>query len=171
MRLEWFVYPYFNQAKVAKVSDLLHGRTLAWGSWDREGIVTAAVRDMLGQVLTGSEIHARLVHCETPGHMQQLCSTHHLGIALWIVSVGSELTELCQAIASVQERYPSTVCVCYVATVHADLVSLLVEAGARLIVDDLPTLHRALPRIVAQAPLSAQGHHPLTSGLMSRLPW
>ncbi len=153
------------------MTNLSHGRTLTWSSWDREGIVTAAVRDMLDQVLTGSEIHARLVHCETPAHMQQLCSTHHLGMALWIVAAGSELTELCQAVASVQERYPSTVCVCYVATARADLVSLLVEAGARLIVDDLPTLQRALPRIVAQAPLSPHGHHPLTSGLIGRLPW
>lgn len=153
------------------MTDLLQGRTLAWGSWDREGIVTAAVRDMLDQVLTGSEIHARLLHCETPVHMHQLCSTHNLGMALWIVSAGSELTELCQAIALVQDRYPSTPCVCYVAIARADLVSLLVEAGARLIVYDLPTLQRALPRIVAQAPLSSQGHHPFTSGLMSRLPW
>ena len=153
------------------MTDLLHGRTLAWGSWDREGLVTAAVRDMFDQVLAGSEIRPRLWHCETPALMQQLCSTHHLGIALWTVSPGSELTELCQAIASVQERYPSTACVCFLASARADLVSLLVEAGARLIVDDLPSLQRALPRIVAQAPLSAHGHHPLTSGLMSRLPW
>ena len=153
------------------MTDLLHGRTLAWGSWDREGLVTAAVRDMLDDALVGSDIRPRLLLCETPASMQQLCSAHRLGMALWVWSADTALTELCQAVTVVQERQAGTACVCFLASPRADLVSLLVEAGARLIVNDLPTLQRALPRLVAHAPLSAHGHHPLTSGLMNRLPW
>ncbi len=153
------------------MSDLLNSQGLAWGIWDERGVVAAALRDMLDNLLEGTELRPRMLRSENPHRLEQLCSTHQLGLAVWVLSSDSEIVDLCQAIVAVRTRHGDTVCVCYLDTPRSDWCSLLIEAGGQVIVSDLPTLQRVLPRLVARAPLSTHGYHPLTQGLMDRLPW
>ncbi len=176
------------------MSDLLSGQGLAWGIWDRDGVVATAVRDMIDHELAGREVRARMLRSDSPRQLEQLANTHRLGLAIWVVVDDSEIPSLCQAMVTIRQRHPDTLCVCYLSATQNDmgslkwpdappaaphnlsaprseLVSLLVESGAQLLVDDLPTLQLALPRVIAQVPLASHGYHPLTTGLLERLPW
>lgn len=153
------------------MTDVLTGQNLTWGVCDHEGVVAAALHDMLEQLLRDKGVRPRMWLSESPQQMEQLCHTYQLGLAVWVLASEAHLAEVCSAIMAVRDKHHATLCLCVLNASRGDWYGLLGEAGAQLIVSDLPTLQTALPRLVDSAPLSAPGTHPLTTGLLERLPW
>jgi hypothetical protein len=186
--------------KPSSTIDALHGRALLWGIWDPAGVVAAALNDMLnchmldnqlldyrpvsaqGETSPTPAIRARMLRGESPEQLEQLANQRTLGLATWVLAASTEepadppvtiqqVTAVCQAVASLRDKHSRTICVCLLDPWSSHHFGMLVAAGMQLTVSDLPSLHRGLPRIVAQAPLASHGYHPLTTGLVSRLPW
>jgi len=181
--------------KPSSTIDALHGRALLWGIWDRTGVVAAALNDMLNyqmldyrpvssqrETSPAAAIRARMLRGDSPEQLEQLAAQRTLGLAAWVLTASPEdpanprvtiqdVTAVCQAVESLRDRHPQTICLCLLAPWSSHHFGMLVASGMQLTVSDLPSLHRALPRLVAQAPLSSHGYHPLTTGLVSRLPW
>ncbi len=151
--------------------ELLHGQTLNWASYDPGGVVTAALQTMLTDHLTGQPVRLHLQRVPSAHQMQQTLASHAIGLAFWNLADSTELPAVCKSIATARSRPNCPVVVCFVESSQRDWLSLLVEAGAQVVVSQLPSLQRALPRIVARVDLSPHGFHPLTSGLVERLPW
>ena len=153
------------------VNDLLHGQALLWSSRDASGVITAAVGQMLRELLDAEGTRSRLLRAASDGQLNQLAMTHTLGLALWCVDDDSQLPQVCQTLCAVRECAPETICVVYVELERKDLLPVLVEAGAQLVVCDVPSLQSALARVVRVAPRSSGSLHPLTTGLLEQLPW
>jgi hypothetical protein len=180
--------------KSSSTVEALYGRALLWAIWDRSGVVAAALNDMLNCQLASSQIdsipapsrpqaiRARMLRGDSPEQLEQLAAQRTLGLAAWVLIASTddpagpqvtieEVAAVCQAVVALRGKHPRTICVGVLNPLSSQHFGMLVAAGMQLVVSDLPSLHRALPRLVVQAPLSSQGYHPLTSGLASRLPW
>lgn len=153
------------------VNDLLHGQALLWSSRDATGVITAALGQMLRELLEAEGTRSRLLRAASDEQLNQLATTQPLGLALWCVDDDSQLPQACQSLCAVRECSPETICVAYVESERRDLLPVLVEAGAQLVACDVPSLQSGLARVVNAAPRSRVGLHPLTTGLLERLPW
>ncbi|MEO8269006.1 MAG: hypothetical protein ABI557_04750 [Aureliella sp.] len=152
-------------------NDLLDDQALLWASRDSGGVITAAVGHMLCELLDAEGTRSRLLRAASDEQLNQLSITHTIGLALWCVDDDSLLPPTCQSLCAMRECSPETICVAYVELTRRDLLPLLVEAGAQLIACDVPSLQSGLARAVRVAPRSNGGLHPLTTGLLERLPW
>ena len=94
-----------------------------------------------------------------------------LGLALWGVWKESELIEAVASLVELQHNSSHALRIVYVAPEIGSRAGLLVEAGAHWIVGQLPSLQRGLLKMLQHAPTTEYGVHPLTSGLIERLPW
>ncbi|MFK7737540.1 MAG: hypothetical protein AB8B50_16010 [Pirellulaceae bacterium] len=102
-----------------------------------------------------------------------------LGFSLWCMQEDSDLKPVCRNLALQRNLFPSSVRIAVCDFEHADCLRILNEAGAQIVARDVPSLQRAVTALFetqaesahSAVPLSDQGFHPLTSGLVSRLPW
>jgi hypothetical protein len=156
---------------VRGVRELSAEKILVWASWDGPGVVSAALQSMLADGLAGQATRMRLLRATGPEHLAQLVAQQAIGLAVWIVGNDSELLATCKAIDLARSQAASPVCVCFVKPAWSACTPILLEAGAQIVVHELPSLQRVLPRILASAPFSSQAGHPLTTGLIERLPW
>jgi hypothetical protein len=143
--------------------------SLLWSSLDANGVVTAALGQMLRELLQAEP--TRWLRANDSEQLLQLASSHSLGLALWCVDDELQLPHICHALCEVREHSPATICVAYVEMAQGEFLAMLVEAGAQLVVRDLPSLQLALPQIVRFATRSTIGLNPLTSGIIEQLPW
>lgn len=153
------------------MSDLLDGKALHWLAWDEAGVVTAAMATMLRDILSDRPVRLQLQIAATPEGLAKASSRQPCGLASWCLADEVHLPAVCKAIISLCQKYPKPICVCFVDQPRADSIAILLEAGAQIVVSQLPSLQRSMPQILAAAPLSTYGYHPLTSGLVERLPW
>ncbi len=153
------------------VNDLLYGQALLWTSRDATGVITAAVGRMLRELLDAEGARSRWLRAASDEQLNQLATTHILGLALWCIDDDSQLPPACQSLCAVRECSPETICVVYVELMRWELLPVLIEAGAQLVACDVPSLQSGLGKVVKVAPRSSSGLHPLTTGLVARLPW
>ena len=151
------------------MSQPLNEQALLWSSVDSDGVVSVALSHMLGELTAAEGMRAGWLRAEDTAHLLQLLHANRLGLALWTMQDEAQLPQICQSLCEVRECSPETICLVYAEQLHWKLLSSLVEAGAQLIVRDVPGLQLRLPRAVACAPRSQRGLHPLTSGLVERL--
>lgn len=148
---------------------LLNEQALLWSSLDADGVITVALNHMLGELMAAEGLRAGWLHAENPTHLLHLLNSNTLGLVLWTVQDETQLRGVCESLCHVREHSPDTICVVYAEQLHWKLTSSLIEAGAQLMVRDLPSLQRGLSRAAQAAPRSQRGLHPLTSGLVERL--
>ncbi len=153
------------------MDEALSEKSLVWAIWDREGVVAAALAGLLERLLTERQILARMLRVDSPSQFPQIASLQPLALAVWVFQDESQLSESLSAIAAIRERSSESVCLCMAGSLPSDIDALLAEAGAQLVLRDVAALPPVLSRMALHAPLSNQGLHPLTTGLVARLPW
>lgn len=152
-------------------NDLLYGQELLWSSRDGSGVITAALGQMLRELLDAEGTRSRLLRAASDEQLNQLATAHTLGLSMWCVDDGLQLLHVCQSLCAVRESSPETICVVYAELAQKDSLQVLVEAGAQLVACDVPSLQSGLARVIRVAPRSSGSLHPLTTGLLERLPW
>lgn len=151
-------------------SALLYGETLIWVTFDRQRVVSAAVRSMLRAALDPLESRLEIVEARTAEESSTLVEQQRAGL-MTLVLEDEDLAAACKSLRRVQLRRPDCVrCVVLPELQPVDCLQLL-ETGAQIVVHQIPCLQRLLPRMLAIAPRKAGGTHLLTSGLVERLPW
>lgn len=147
----------------------LNEQALLWSSLDADGVITVALSHMLGELMAAEGLRAGWLRAEDSAHLLQLLNANTLGLVLWTVQDEAQLLYICESLCEVRHRSPETICVVYAEQLHWKLSSSLIEAGAQLMVRDVPSLQGGLSRAARAAPRSHRGLHPLTSGLVERL--
>ena len=150
---------------------LLEGKSLVWISLDEVGVFTAATRKMLLDHYEHQAIKVQLLIAATVDDVLQMAQRQVVGLITLVLQQPLDAPVACRVLARLRGRVDQPVCVCYIAPDLIETVPLLLESGAQVIVSQLAVWQRALPRTLAHAPLSKQGFHPLTAGLVDRLPW
>lgn len=151
-------------------------RLFIWGSWDTGGIVTAALKTLLSDAFAdtsaGNDAIVRLIRAQTPGELTKASTVNCLGLALWRLCGADELLPVAAAIRQMKlESAVATRRICYIEPEAAACASILIEAGAQIVVSQIPSLQSAIGKLIVNAPLSPRGPHPITSGLEAQLPW
>ncbi len=153
------------------MEDLLGGRSLVWVSVDELGVFTAATRKMLTDHFANEAVKVQLVRTENSEELAQIVQRQVTGLVTLIIQQTSEIPAACKSLWRIRGRLDQPVCVCFIAAEMIEHVPLLLESGAQIVVSQLDTWQRALTRVLDRVPLSKQGFHPLTAGLIDRLPW
>jgi hypothetical protein len=149
----------------------LDGRTLVWLSWDERGVFTAATRQMLLEHYAAMPVKLQLVHPPSIDELPQFAQRHFASLVTLVIGQQSEIAAACKTFVRLRGGLDQPVCVAFLDAELLENVGLLLEAGAQVVVSQLPSWQRTLSRVLAIAPLSKRGFHPLTSGLIDRLPW
>lgn len=182
-------------------SSLLSGKALVWNVQDKSGISAAVAHRVLQESLkdapvrvirrkldpqdrqtSGLQVGLTLWRLEKPNELAAICD----GIRTFQPLDGL--------------RSNRAVCVVFIEPEFVDCTGILLESGAQIVVRDVPSLESVLRQLVAPLastqpgenrgslaaksvevvprrlpectiPLSTRGFHPLTSGLVDRLPW
>ncbi|MGN6134216.1 MAG: hypothetical protein ACTHOU_06915 [Aureliella sp.] len=151
-------------------SRLLFGQTLAWVTYDPERTVSAALRWMLREALAPQDVQLAIVEATSAEVAGSLVEQHAAGL-MTLVLAEEDWPGGCRALRRVQLRRSRTLrCVYLPSPAPLDRLPLL-EAGAQIVADQIPWLQRLVPKIVERAPRKSGGNHPITSGLVDRLPW
>ncbi|MCA9125622.1 MAG: hypothetical protein KDB22_00990 [Planctomycetales bacterium] len=158
------------------MSSTLHRKTFLWTSYDVQDIATAGMQTILGSLneIDGRmalPLHTRLMKARDLPELSQLARCHTLALVLWVCHSADQLQDLVRSIASVKHMPEPPCRVCYLAGNTTNLTSIVIEAGAQIAVTQLASLQRVLPSLLPQSPLSPVGIHPITTGLVDRLPW
>ena len=153
------------------MKNLLEGKSLVWISVDEIGVFTAATRKMLTDHFSDQAVKVQLLRAENSDDLAQLTQRQVTGLVTLVLQQPSEIPSACKSLWRIRGRLDQPVCVCFVSPEMIEHVPLLLESGAQIVVSQLDAWQRALSRILSRAPLSQQGFHPLTAGLVDRLPW
>ena len=150
---------------------VLEGKSFAWVSLDAVGVFTAATRKMLNDHFADQAIKVHLIRADLSDDLSAVLQRQVTGLVTIVLQHESEVPSACRALWRVRGRLEQPICACYISHDLVDSVPVLLEAGAQTVVSKIDIWQRALPQIIARAPLSKQGFHPLTAGLIDRLPW
>ncbi len=150
---------------------LLDGKSLIWISLDEVGVFTAATRKMLLDHYERQAIKVQLLIAATPDDVLQMAQRHVVGLITLVLQQPIDVPAACRVLTRMRGRLEQPVCVCFISPGMIESVPVLLESGSQVIVSQLSVWQRAVPRTLAQAPLSKQGFHPLTASLIDRLPW
>lgn len=148
---------------------LLEGKSLVWVSADELGVFTAATHKMLVDFFATQTVKVHLIRAENTDDLAPLVQRQLTGLLTLVLRQPGEIPAACRSLWRVRGRLQQPVCVCFIAAEMIDHVPLLLESGAQIIVSQLDSWQRALERVLSRAPLSKQGFHPLTAGLLDRL--
>ncbi len=152
------------------MSGILGGQCLSWVAFDPQLAVSAALKSMLASHLRGQKIRLQLDMVKSLDEAVVLASRQQISL-LTIVVEGENTLANAKCLWQVRARSPATLRMVLSRNSTPEFVALLLEAGAQIVVHDIPSLQRLLPRIVERSPMKSLGFHPLTSGLAERLPW
>jgi len=153
------------------MENLLQGKSLVWVSADEFGVFTAATRKMLTDHFSNQAVKVQLVRAENRDDLAQLTQRQVTGLVTLVLQVSAEIPAACKSLWRIRGRLEQPICVCFITVGMIEHVPLLLESGAQIVVSQLDAWQRALTRILSRVPLSKQGFHPLTAGLVDRLPW
>ena len=149
------------------MANLFHGKTLHWSAYDPSRVIATVVHGVLNDLLpAGTCQHFTLV--DAP---QAILPNSDLGLAVWRISSLAELSRACAALEIIANRNPHTLRIAYSSDIQVDRVATLVEAGAQIVVSQLPSLQHAIGTCLRKMHVARPSFHPLTSHLLSRLPW
>jgi uncharacterized protein YaaQ len=153
------------------MSAVLFGRSLIWSCHDVSGIVSAATASILKDLLQQHSIRPWRLSTTRAGFVENANTDLVLGLSIWRLSRIEDLRPVALAVDSCRRRTPRPICVVYCELPLQALVPILCESGAQLVVSSVPSLQQCIERNINCIPLARQGFHPLTSGLVERLPW
>ncbi len=156
-------------SRIVAVTTPLNEQALLWSSLDVDGVITVALSHMLRELMAAEAQRAGWLRAADHPQLLQLLAANRLGLVLWTVQEEAQLPRLCESLCDVRERSPETICVVYAEQLHWELLSSLIEAGAQVVVRDVPGLQRGLASLIRAAPRSHHGLHPLTAGLIARI--
>lgn len=140
-------------------------RTLYWSCTDESNLIAAVVRQSLDLWQAQNQTHHQRVFTDHTSDAQQL------GLAVWAVTAQAQLAVVCGAIDNQRRGYPSIFQLVFLASDLASYQNLMIEAGATIVVHQIWDLQTVLLTTVNRLFVSLEGHHPLTRGLIHRLPW
>ena len=165
----------------------LCGQCLNWICLDRRGLLTAHLRNLLQSWVTRhrsgttADVHPirqRLVlhAAEWTGELWQQPLRSHLastglGLIAWSIEDIDEFEAGCASLRFARDAAHPVQRLCFLSPSLNSLTPIVLEAGAQSVVSQLPSLHTELSQLLTRVCLSSQGFHPLTSGLLERLPW
>lgn len=151
------------------MSHLIYGQTLVWVSYDPRRVLTAGLKSMLDDMLD-QDCRVDLTLAGTLEQTVALVEQTRCGLLTLALGSDDELLAM-RVLRRVQNRSPHCVrCVYFPELLQLDGPRLL-EAGAQIVVEQIPLMQAALPKLLAKAPRRTGGNHPLTTGLIERLPW
>ncbi len=153
------------------MSELLFGKALNWTCWDHRNVLTALLDATLKNWSAEQNIKSRLTRVEHLEDQLQALSVHPIGLSAWALWDEESLETLCHTLLAVREMPRPPLRVCYLAPELAEYVAILSEAGAQIVFSQLPSLEAVLSKALSEVTLSQHGFHPLTGGLLERLPW
>ncbi|MFN0076826.1 MAG: hypothetical protein ACKVY0_10145 [Prosthecobacter sp.] len=148
----------------------LLGESLVWVTFDPARTVSAALRWMLQAEYVDRDVRLDIQEASSVEEAGRLSEQLKAGL-FTLVLAEEDLAGACKALRRVQARQRS--CVRCVYVTQRELVSdaRLLEAGAQIVIDQIPWMQRIVPRLAEQAPRRSGGNHPITMGLVDRLPW
>ncbi|MEM8734437.1 MAG: hypothetical protein AAGG44_09465 [Planctomycetota bacterium] len=159
-------------------SDLLSGRSLLWASFDTAGAATSMIRLHLRQRLDPNEIRCQHLVCSSPDWSEEDAPelSGPIGLRFWNIELEDDFARVSRSLRSAKKSSFPTVSLVLIPPQYRDWISILIEAGAQIVVTDVPSLQRVLDSLfpAGQPPriaCSEHGFHPITSGLVERLPW
>ena len=152
------------------MSGILGGQCLSWVAFDPQLAVSAALKSMLASYLRGQRIRLQLDVAKSLDEAALWACRQQISLLTIVVERENSLA-LGKCLWQVRARSPATLRIVVAKNSTPEFVALLLEAGAQIVVREIPSLQRLLPRIVERLPLKSLGFHPLTSGLAERLPW
>ena len=153
------------------MENLLEGKSLVWVSLDEVGVFTAATRKMLVDHFVNQAVKVQLIQAENADDVSQITQRQVTGLVTLALQQASEVPAACKSLWRIRGRLDQPICVCLIAPEMIEHVPLLLESGAQVVVSQLDVWQRALPRVLSRVQLSNQGFHPITAGLVDRLPW
>lgn len=146
-------------------NSILQGSILLWRSHDSRNLMTVVVKHYLdSQFAANSVKHQRIRDQQHPENQQ-------VGLELWCVDEESRLSTVLAALPNQRRQYPKAVQLVYLVGSLASYRPQLLESGAHWVSLELSELPEVLDKIFCKLNLSSKGTHPLTSGLMEKLPW
>jgi len=153
------------------MSELLFGKALNWTCWDNRQVLTTQLNKVLVAWAAGHAVKVRLNRVDKLEDYGPALAKQPVGLAAWALWSDEALESLCLSLAAARELPHPPLCVCYVAPELAECIAILCEAGAQIVISQLPSLESALAKALPGIRLSNHGFHPLTGGLWERLPW
>lgn len=153
------------------MENLLDGKSLVWVSHDEIGVFTAATRKMLVDHFASQAVKVQLIQAQSADDLSQLAQRQVTGLVTLVLQQASEVPAACKSLWRIRGRLDQPICACLITPEMIEHVPLLLESGAQIVVSQLDVWQRALPRVLTRVPLSNQGFHPITAGLVDRLPW
>jgi hypothetical protein len=164
-----------DHCEAPRRSELLYGETLSWVTFDAARAVSAGLRSMLRQALDPHGVRLEIAEAASAEEAASLAEQQRAGLLTLVLTEsdwsGPEWAAACKTLRRVQARRSSCVRCVYVTLAEMTGDLRLYEAGAQIVVDQIPWLQRLVPRIINRAPRRSGGNHPLTAGLSERLPW
>lgn len=164
-----------NDPSAAAHSRLLFGETLCWVTYDTARTVSAGLRSVLRELLDPRGVRLEIAEAATAEEAASLVQQQRAGLLTLVLTEadwgGPGWGGACKALRRVQVRRSGCVRCVYVTQAEMASDLRLFEAGAQIVVDQIPWLQRLMPRIIELAPRKSGGTHPITTGLVDRLPW
>jgi hypothetical protein len=146
-------------------SPAIDTRVLYWSCIDATNLVAAVVKQSLDAWHASSQTyHERTV-------VDHAYDAIQLGLSVWSVTSQSQVTTTCSALENQRRQHPQVFLLVFLASELAEYRGLMIEAGANYVVLHICQLQTVLLRVLDRLPVCPAGHHPLTSGLLNRLPW
>ena len=152
------------------MSELLRGKALHWTCWDDRHLLTAQLQTLLSDWGKIQSIKSHFTSVDNLAHYESLLGKQHFGLSAWAVRDESPLEQLCLILSAARAHPQSPLQICYLAPELAEHIPLLAEAGAQIVLSQLTSLESTLSRLLPRVALSTMGFHPLTGGLIERLP-
>ncbi|GAB5403131.1 MAG: hypothetical protein Aurels2KO_13620 [Aureliella sp.] len=151
-------------------SGMLSAASFRIACWDPQDIVCAAALATVRQAphLRLLQAKYQLTQLESP-IASDLDDPQSL--YLWACYENRAVEQVCQGIAHVSEKDRKALRVCYLSPELASRASIFVESGAQMVAAELPFLSSSLLSMARRSRVFRDGNHPLTTGLLKRLPW
>ncbi len=153
------------------MSDLLFAKSLQWTCWDPSNLLTAMLHNLLSEWGHARSIRTQLTRAVKLSEIELLLAVRRIDLAAWGLWESEQYPAVCASLAVAAKLQNPPLRLCFVAPELGEHVGLLTEAGGQVVTCQLHRLQSLLPRILGACRLSHQGSHPLTSGLVDRLPW
>jgi hypothetical protein len=152
------------------VSNVLFGETLVWVTCDTARVFSAGLHSMLTAAApTGPAFRLEVVQAGSLEQASVLVEQTRAGLLTLVLAAGDEAAAY-RTLRRVQIRRPDCVrCVYYPELLKLDELRLR-ETGAQMLAQQIPWYQQRVPQILARAPRRTGGNHPLTVGLVDRLP-
>lgn len=155
------------------MKELLFEKQIRWTTSDPSKVLPALVSQILRERCDFLGITHQFVATGSPA--EEASDLGDVGLVLWRVQDRENLESTISALQAARLKEPKPICVVWLEPNLSHCAGILVEAGAQLVVTQLPSLQKGLESILSRTPLpiplAKHGSHPLVAGIVERLPW